>query len=110
MVVEFLRRGEANAIPTSELVRLTGCSSARELQTLIAEERARGAIVLSTGRAGGGYFLPADGAVGRQELARFCATMRARALNTLVAMRPARRALRELDGQMSISSNGNVER
>lgn len=106
MLAEFLRHGEANAIATAELVRLTGCSSARELQSLIADERARGEIILSTSRAGGGYFLPADGAAGRQELARFCATMRARALNTLAAMRPARRALRELDGQISISNNG----
>lgn len=102
MVHELLGHGQANAIPTAELVKLTGCTSARDLQAHIAAEREQGHLILSSCRRGGGYFLPADGPDGRAEIAAFCATLRARAINTLRILRDARRALAELDGQESL--------
>ena len=101
-VESLLLQGEGNALPSGELVRLTGFRSVRELQTEIAREREAGALILSSCRGGGGYFLPSDGEAGRREIATFMATLRARALNTLRALKTAREALEGLDGQMSL--------
>lgn len=78
-----------------------------KLMTEIAREREAGALILSTCRNGGGYFLPSDGDAGKREIAAFVATLRARALNTLRALKAAREALESLDGQVSID---DVER
>ena len=98
----LLLQGEQNAISSSELVNLTGFKSFRELQNEIAREREAGALILSTCRGGGGYFLPSDGEAGKREIASFVATLRARALNTLKALAAAREALEGLDGQVSL--------
>ena len=47
-VEKLLRPGHENAISTRVLVDMVGCGSARQLQTLIAAERARGALILSS--------------------------------------------------------------
>lgn len=101
-VESFLLHGEGNALPSSQLVRLTGFKSVRELQTEIAREREAGALILSTCRGGGGYFLPADGDAGKREIAAFVATLRARALNTLRALKTAREALESVEGQVML--------
>lgn len=100
LVESLLLHGEENAFPSSQLVRLTGFRSVRELQNEIAREREAGALILSTCRGGGGYFLPSDGEVGKHEIATFVATLRARALNTLRALKTAREALESLEGQV----------
>lgn len=82
MVFEMLRKGEANAMTTSDLVRLTGLRNARELRAQIARERAKGFLILSSCRGRGGYYLPAEGAEGRLEIEQFCISIRARALNS----------------------------
>lgn len=102
LIASMLPRGEENAIPSAKLVQLAGVRSARELQNQIAQEREAGALILSTCRGGGGYFLPSDGEVGKREIAAFVATLRARALNTLRALKAAREALEGLDGQVSL--------
>lgn len=101
-VESLLLQGEENALPSSELVRLTGFRSVRELQNEIAHEREAGAVILSTCRNGGGYFLPSPGDAGKHEIAAFVATLQARALNTLRVLKTAREALESLDGQVSI--------
>ncbi len=98
----MLLQGEQNAISSTELVRLTGFKSVRELQNEIARERETGALILSTCRNGGGYFLPSPGEAGRREISAFVATLRARAINTLRALKAAREALEGLDGQVSL--------
>lgn len=98
----LLLQGEQNAISSTELVRLTGFKSVRELQNEIARERETGALILSTCRNGGGYFLPSPGEAGRREISAFVATLRARAINTLRALKAAREALEGLDGQVSL--------
>ena len=70
----LLQRGEANATSTRLLVTLTGMRSARELQAQIEAERNAGALILSRGGCGGGYFLPAEGEEGRREIADFIRT------------------------------------
>lgn len=102
-VEALLPQGEAHAIPTAELVTLCGYRSARELQKEIERERMAGALILSKGGSGGGYFLPDDGEAGRREIAAFVRTVNARAVNSLRTLKAARRALdnvlREVDGQ-----------
>lgn len=49
--------GKENRISSSELVRLAGCGSVRELQKRIAWEREQGAIICSG--CGAGYWRPA---------------------------------------------------
>ena len=102
MIHELLKHGQANAIPTAELVKLSGCRSARDLQEVIAREREAGHLILSSCRRGGGYYLPAPGAEGKAEIEAFIATLRSRALNTLRILRDAKRALAELEDQQRI--------
>lgn len=94
-ISSLLLHGEDHAIPTADLVRLAGVKSARELQNRIAFERDRGALILSSCRNGGGYFLPADGEAGRQEIKAFIRTLNARALNTIRAFKAAMAELGE---------------
>lgn len=112
----LLLHGANNAIPSKTLAKMAGCSSVRQLQSVIASERANGALILSTCRNGGGYFLPADGPGGREEIIEYTRTLRARALNTLRALKSARAALATLDGQFEIvlwrereENNGQTE-
>lgn len=56
-------QGERNAVPSRELRKWTGLKTNRELQIVIAKERAEGKLILSTCRNGGGYFAPSDGAL-----------------------------------------------
>ena len=106
MIYELLKRGQSNAIPTAELVKLSGCKSARDLQEVIAREREAGHLILSSCRRGGGYYLPAPGAEGRAEIQAFISTLRSRALNTLRILRDAKRALAELEDQQRIDGVG----
>ena len=98
-IAGLLPFGKENAVTTQELMRLTGCGSARELQQRIAYERERGAVICSG--SGKGYWRPKD----RQEIEQFIKTMKARALNTLKAVRSARRALRVPEGQQTLEGS-----
>lgn len=101
-IASLLPVGKDNAISTEDLVNLTGCSSARELQQYIAQERKAGAVICSS--TTGGYYLPANHA----EMAEFCKTLENRAFNTLVALKSTRRAMRVPKGQQSIEME-NIE-
>ena len=101
-IASLLPVGKENAISTEDLVNLTGCSSARELQQYIAQERKAGAVICSS--TTGGYYLPANHA----EMAEFCKTLENRAFNTLVALKSTRRAMRVPKGQQSIEME-NIE-
>lgn len=99
LIEGLLPFGRENAVTTEQLVRMTGCGSARELQQRIAHERERGAIICSG--SGKGYWRPKD----RQEIEQFIKTMKARALNTLKVIRSARQALKVPEGQQSIDGS-----
>lgn len=47
LIEGLLPVGKENAVTTQELVKMTGCGSARELQQRIAYEREHGAIICS---------------------------------------------------------------
>lgn len=98
-ILDFLPRGENNAIPSKTLAELSGCKSVRELQYRIAAER-KDHLILSTCRNGGGYYAPARGRAGRAEITAFVATLRSRALNTLAALKTAQAALQEIDHEV----------
>ena len=91
-IAALLPEGLENAISSAELVRRCGCASTRQLQELIARERAQGALILSS--AQGGYYLPAAGRKGRIELEAYIRTLHARAVNTFKAAQAARQALK----------------
>lgn len=92
-IASLLPVGKENAISTQDLVQLTGCSSARELQQYIAAERSRGAVICSS--TTGGYFLPAN----HKETAEFCKALENRAKNTFLALRSAKQSLKVPEGQ-----------
>ena len=94
MIENFLLEGKKNAISSQRLADMTGCKSIRELQQMIAKERARGIVILSTCQNGGGYFLPTGN---RHEVVEFIQTLRRRAKNTLEAIKSAEAYLQKLD-------------
>ena len=110
-VSPLLGHGEENAMSTAQLVKRLGLRDSRKLRAMVESERAEGALILSTVRHGGGYFLPSsDPSHARGEIAGFVRTVKARALNSLRALRAARRALRECDGQSRIEGGeGNAK-
>lgn len=103
-IASLLPFGEENAVATDQLVKMTGCKSARELQQYIARERDLGAVICSG--SGRGYWRPKN----RQELQRFVKTMRNRALNTLKATKSARSALKAAEGQQEIENDERITR
>ena len=103
VIYDLLPVGRENSLSTQELVRLSGCRSARELQSKIAEERAAGAVICSGGTPG--YWRPGN----RQEVEDFVRTMKNRAINTLVAVRSAKKLLSVPDGQYEWRSVKNGE-
>ncbi len=88
-IMSLLPVGKENAISTTDLVRLTGCGSARELQQRIASERNCGALICSG--SGRGYWRPKN----RQEIQEFVRTLDARARNTLRATQSAKAVLKQ---------------
>ena len=97
MIENFLSVGKQNAIPSKRLADLAGCKSVRELQQVIAAERAAGAVILSTCENGGGYFLPNPENVG--EVKEFIRTLENRGKNTLIALKSARAYLNRFCGE-----------
>ena len=96
MITPLLLPGAENAISTPELQRITGLD-VRSIRSQVSRERASGALILSS--SSGGYYLPAEGEKGRNELQRFIGMILSKALNTLKAAEAARNALRVLSGQ-----------
>lgn len=89
MIVDLLKTGKENATDSQTLADLAGCKSVRELQQVIALERAAGEVILSSTQ--GGYYLPAN----EQEVREFCRTLEARSRNTLLALKSAKIALQK---------------
>lgn len=94
MIADFLSAGKNNAVSSRRLADLAGCNSIRELQTVIARERAAGEVILSTCENGGGYFLPEN----TGEVKEFIRTLESRGRNTLAALQSAREYLKNREG------------
>lgn len=95
MIEKFLLEGKQNAISSQSLSNLVGCKSVRELQQIIAEERSKGMVILSTCQNGGGYYLPCGD---KSEVIEFIRTLQNRAENTLCALNSAKIYLKQLEG------------
>lgn len=96
MISDFLTEGKRNAVPSQRLADLAGCKSVRELQEVIARERAAGEVILSTCENGGGYFLPEN----VSEVREFIRTLESRGKNTLAALKSARNYLKSCGGEV----------
>jgi hypothetical protein len=107
MIYGILLKGAENAMTSADLLHKTGIETVRELQKVIAQERAEGALILSNSRAG--YFLPADGQKGQLEIAEFIGVLRNRAINTLKALKAAKAALDIFDTQLTFFEMPNEE-
>ena len=88
-VMAHLPEGRENAISGKELVSLLGLSSTRQLQILIAKERAQGALILSSTVPPGGYYTSKDPA----EVEAFVRMMESKAKKTFKVLRSARQYL-----------------
>ena len=93
VIVEFLKKGKQKAIPSKQLAKMVGCKNVRDLRALVSQERRQGAVILSTSRNGGGYYLPANA----EEVQEFIRTLDARARHTFLALRSARKYLKEIE-------------
>ena len=106
-VAPLLGHGVGNALQAAALVDALGLKDKRQLRLMIERERAEGALILSTVKGRGGYFLPsADPFRAREEIAAFVQTVHSRAVNSQRALRAARRALRQCAGQLEINDRG----
>lgn len=94
--MDILPTGKENAISTTDLVKIMGCTSSRDLQDRIALECNTGAVICSG--SGSGYWR----AKNRQELLEFVHCMDVRAKNTLAATRSTKKALQITEWQFEM--------
>ena len=100
-IKDVLQCGAENALSTAELLSLTGHANVRRLQAQIADERNRGALILSSAK--GGYYLPSDDPEqAKTEIAAYIRTLRGRALSTLKVLKAANRAIKSVDEQTAL--------
>lgn len=98
-VEAVLPHGSENAISAAHLVAILGIKNSRVLRLMVNKEREHGALILTSDR---GYFMPAHGIVGQQEIWDFVSRMEAAAWNTHKATRAARNALQSVEGQVTL--------
>lgn len=93
-IESLLPYGEENAVPAALLASMLRINQ-RRLRKQIAEERKEGALILSSVH---GYYRPAK----REEIQRYLDCMKKRAKHSFIAVRSARRALDEIEGQQRL--------
>ena len=98
--MEILLHGERNAVSAVYLVNRLGLKDTRDLRLAVSSARANGQIICS-GKAG--YYIPET----REELKRFIRKMETMATSTLKALKSAREALKQIEGQLSIDDLEN---
>jgi biotin operon repressor len=92
-IIDFIPEGQANAIPTKELIQKTGLSQ-RQVCAEIEKARAEGEVILS--KANGGYWLPDENKPEQtiKELRLYIGFMDSR--NTFKTTASARKMLRDM--------------
>lgn len=90
-ILEYIPRGRNKAIAAQSLANIIGISD-RRLRAEIADLRAAGTIICSCSR---GYYIPAT----RDEIQEFINIMDAHAKSCFRAVKSARAALKEIEGQ-----------
>ena len=101
-VAYFLLHGAENAISSKDLIKITGIPTDRVLRTVVGRERDAGAVILSTIRNRGGYFLPDIGEKGLKETEVWIRTQKSRAANILRSLKSAQRSISTPDGQLEL--------
>lgn len=102
LIESLLMHGHENAIPAQKLCDIIGISDTRHLRHLVEQERQDGALILSTSGHGGGYYLPADGEQGREEMQRFCSLMLARVSSSVKSIEFIQRELQKNGDQLDL--------
>lgn len=109
-ITDFLKCGEENAIRKEVLCRLLH-TDIRGLRQRVANERSKGVLILASPGKKGGYFLPASGEQGIEEMLACYRFNRAKAVSFLSALAPIYRELNkhgalesQIDGQMSLEA------
>lgn len=100
-VSAVLLKGAENAIRGADLVKIMGYSSDRQLRKIVARERRAGVPILSL--TTGGYFLPADGERGREEIDGFLRRMEGKNLRSLGGLHEVRALFKISEGQYRLS-------
>lgn len=104
LVESQLMQGHENAIPAQKLCDIIGLSDTRYLRLLVERERQNGALILSTTGQGGGYFLPADGKQGQEEMQRFCSLILSRVSSSMKSIEFIRKELKSNSDQYDLFS------
>lgn len=107
-IYDILPVGEENAIPGEEIERRLGITR-RERRAMAAQELENGLFVLYTTTRPGGYFRPAEGEKGRQELARFYRREQARGLASLRKLAAVGAALAQRNAQIIAENTATLE-
>lgn len=103
---EILPKGKENAIAMKDLARVLGFANTRALRDDISKARENGAVICSTTKSGkSGYFLPAN----REEIKEYLNTMERRAKSAFIAMRAAKKALEQIEGQGALFDKGEKD-
>lgn len=108
-IYDILPVGEENAIPGDEIERRLGITR-RERRAMAAQELENGLFVLYTTTRPGGYFRPAEGEKGRQELVRFYHREQARGLASLRKLAAVGAALAQCSDQTTLDPPGDGTR
>jgi len=80
-----------------QLAKLAGAAGARDLRLMVERERKNGALILSSVRGRGGYYLPACGDKGKAELRAFDRRITACIKSLVIMLHPVRKALKEME-------------
>lgn len=105
MIYELLRNGKQNAVSTEQLMLLTGVNDVRTLRNAVANERKKGALILSSNS--GGYYLPGN----LEEVKEYITTEDKKIRSLMAALEPARKCLRniQITGQISMDIEGEAK-
>lgn len=110
-ITQFLSMGHEYAIPCTELMKLTGCDTVRNLRSEIEKSRKHGSLIIASNE---GYFLPTKGAdgeineIGYAELKSFYSRMRSIAIGIFTSIKHIRLAIREYEREHEISERNNI--
>ena len=94
-LLDYIPTGEANAVTTAELLRLTGIPSVRALRKEIHQLREQGHIICASTDPPAGYYIAAD----RQEAARFVPSMESRRREIGRAIKAAKKYIQGAGGE-----------
>ena len=82
-----------------QFAKLDGAAGARDRRLMVERERKNGALILSSVRGSGGYYLPAGEEKGKAELRAFDRRISACIKSLAIMVHPVKRAMKEMEGR-----------